>query len=273
MARSRRFSADERAAIKKWLDDSYRLYTRPEYIKSDPVQFVHQYRDPTDQEVVGLIAASLAYGNVTSIHRSVNNVLQRLTETPAQFLMESDVNIIRRVLTGFRHRWTGENELGDLLVGMQHAIRESGGLGSLFMANDPGQGDVMKPLTAWVYSLLKGNNARGKPLLSDPAGGSACKRLHLYLRWMVRKDVIDAGCWPGIDPSRLIMPIDTHIFGFARTYGFTRRRAADGKAAREITDMFASVCPEDPVRYDFCLTRPGIIDGWRPDARPPWYSN
>ena len=94
--------------------------------------------------------------------------------------------------------------------------------------------------------------------MPDPSKGSACKRLALYLRWMVRNDEVDPGGWKMVDPSALLIPLDTHMFNICTTLGLCSRKAADGRSAIEITEAFKKVCPEDPVRYDFALTRFGI---------------
>jgi len=270
VANAKRFTAEEIAAMHVWLDRLYAQYTTRKNLGTDPIQFVHRYQFPADQEVAGLIAASLAYGNVTSIHRSVAEVLTRMQSAPSDFLLSCGEKEIRRIMAGFRHRWTGEDELSDLLIGIKRVITEHGRLGTLFLAVDDQGPDVMTGLKHWVNALQRGLPLRRKNLLSDPARSSACKRLHLYVRWMVRCDTIDVGCWKGVDPSRLLIPLDTHIFGFARMCGFTRRNAPDGRAVNEITSVFRRICPQDPVRYDFALTRPGIIDGWRPGSQTPW---
>lgn len=257
--------------MRDWLESLYHAYHHPSHLGSDPLQFVHRYRDPADQEIVGLIAASLAYGNVTSINRSIEEVLRRMPGSPAEFLRANDEQNLRRTMAGFRHRWTGPDELADVLVGVRRAIQAYGSLGRLFVALDAPGEDLGITLARWVGTLRGARSLRRKELLSDPARNSASKRLHLYLRWMVRKDAIDPGSWSGIDPARLIMPLDTHIFAFARACRLTRRTTPDGRAAREITEVFRRIRPDDPVRYDFSLTRPGIIDGWRPGRRAPWH--
>lgn len=272
MVEVRRFKSGEITAMHSWLDRLHETYHTRKHLGTDPIQFVHRYHLPADQEVAGLIAASLAYGNVASIHRSTAEVLNRMHLAPAEFLASTGETDIRRIMAGFRHRWTGEDELGDLLIGIKRVAAEHGSLGQLFLAVDEKGPDVMAGLTHWVDSLRRGLPQRRKNLLSDPARSSACKRLHLYLRWMVRRDAIDVGCWKGVDPARLLIPLDTHIFGFARACGFTRRTVPDGRAVNEVTAVFRRICPEDPVRYDFSLTRPGIIDGWRPGNQSPWRS-
>lgn len=256
--------------IRDWLEQGYAKYHRTEWIGTDPIMYLHRYHVPVDQEIAGLIAASLAYGNVTAINASIAKVLAAMQPSPRQFLEATGEAEIRRAFRGFRHRWTDGAALAALLTGMQRVIREHGSLGMAFAAGDEGEDNIMIPLARWVRRLKQGQQPESRGLLSDPERGSACKRLHLYMRWMVRKDVIDPGCWSGVEAGRLLIPLDTHVYRFARACGFTRRNAADGKTAAEITGKFRMICPGDPVKYDFSLTRPGIVDGWQPEQGMKW---
>ncbi len=248
-----------RPALRRTLEDLYARYHRRCFIGTDPVSFVHAFKDAGDQELVGLIAASLAYGNVRSIHASIRRVLDRMGPSPRAFLADASDRALQQSMRGFRHRWTCDRAMTNLLAGMRDVIRDHGGLGRAFRACDRPDADIRATLADWVRMLSRGRPPPGRNLLADPSAGSACKRLFLYLRWMVRRDEIDPGCWPGISPARLKVPLDTHVFMFARAHGMTRRRTADARTVDEITRALQRVSPEDPVRYDFALTRPGIL--------------
>ena len=241
----------------------YQRYHKPAFIGSDPLLFVHNYPDQRDREPVGLIAASLAYGNVKTINASIARVLSRLSASPGDFLLRTPDPELRKLMAGFRHRWTNDVAIANLLIGMRHVTREFGSLGAAFERGYTPGGDILLALRRWVVLLTQHNMPVKKELLSDPDGGSACKRLHLYLRWMVRRDEVDPGCWSRIDPADLLMPLDTHIQQFARKVRFTRRAAADHRTVIEITRHFRRLCPRDPLRYDFALTRFGMKEGWR----------
>lgn len=257
--------------IRRGLDENFNKYHHPKWIGTDPIKFVHAFNEPRDQEIVGLIAASLAYGNVTAINASIQRVLIPMQQSPHSFLMESSDRALLKAYKGFRHRWTDERAVVALMAGMRQVIIEYGSLGEAFHDQDDGDPDITKPLAGWVRLLKSGQARQSKDLLSDPERNSACKRLHLYLRWMVRKDGIDPGCWKGIiSPSRLLIPLDTHVYRLARTCRFTNRNSADRKTTEEITGAFRVISPEDPVKYDFSMTRPGIIDGWLPAGKIPW---
>ncbi|RLD93208.1 MAG: TIGR02757 family protein, partial [Aquificota bacterium] len=214
---------------------------------------------PRDREVVGLIASSLAYGRVQQILRNVAWVLERLTPSPAAFLEASSIRELEVLAKGFRHRFTTEEELALLLKGMRGVIRRWDSLYQGFCRGIGERDTTFVPaLSRFVDLLAVEGGGRPSSLLPDPKRGSACKRLHLFLRWMVRKDAVDPGGWEGLGAHRLIIPLDTHMHNISLGLGLTQRRHADLKAALEITHAFRRVAPEDPVRYDFVLTRWGI---------------
>jgi uncharacterized protein (TIGR02757 family) len=241
---------------RRTLENLYRAYARKEFIHPDPIEFVYR-ADPPDREIVGLAAALLAYGRVGQILKSVENVLDRL-KSPAT-VQTASLSELRRCFSGFKHRFTVGDEVAGLLFGAGRIIRQSGSLGQ-FVASHISSSDktVLKAMTALTDALVDGSNGLCRGLVSDPRKGSACKRLNLYFRWMVRKDDVDPGGWP-ISPAKLIVPLDTHMHRFALTEGLTTRKAADMKTALQITAEFRKLSPEDPIKYDFALTRLGIL--------------
>lgn len=255
----RRTNHPDPVSMKAWLDRLYDQYHRPEFLGTDPLVFVHHYAEPLEQEVVALIAASLAYGKVASINASIQKALIIMGRSPRDYVAGARAAQWQKDFARFRHRWTDGAAMIQLLAGMRRLIVEHGSLGHGFRAVDQPGAPITDTLAHWVDHLMRDVPRSGKALLADPRRGSACKRLHLYLRWMVRSDAIDPGCWrTHVDTSRLMMPLDTHIFRFCRASGFTCRRAADGKTVDEITACFRRINLADPVRYDFALTRPGI---------------
>lgn len=241
----------------------YRRYNRKECIHPDPLEFVHRYDEAADREIVGLIAACLAYGRVRQILNSVAGVLERMKPSPSRFLLKSPRVDLERTFQDFRHRFTGGAELAAFLGSVRETLLEFGSLEACFLAGSrSGDATVSPALEAFAHRLhgCSLNGLTGM-LVPKPVRGSACKRLHLFLRWMVRKDEVDLGVWKGVDPSGLLVPLDTHMFRIARALGLTARRQPDLRAAEEITAAFRTLCPGDPVRYDFALTRLGIRDG------------
>jgi uncharacterized protein (TIGR02757 family) len=149
-----------------------------------------------------------------------------------------------------------------LLCGLQRILKTYGSLEACFAAGMGRQDRTVLPgLSAFARKLADASSGRACSLLPDPGKGSACKRLHLFLRWMVRRDAVDPGGWEALSPSQLIVPVDTHMHRIGRALGFTGRKQADQKTAVEITEGFRAFSRRDPVKYDFCLTRLGI----RPD--------
>jgi len=243
-------------ALHPHLERLYLRWNRPEYVSPDPLQFLREYPDPSDREIVGLVASSLAFGNVKQIIRSIELVLAQMPQ-PSRWLSAASPRTIRSSFQGFRHRYVTGHELATMLIGAKRIREKHGSLGACLghyvNADDV---DVCNALGKFVVTL---NGAGTKNyLVPEPLRGSACKRLHLYLRWMVRADAVDPGGWNLVSPRLLLMPVDTHIHRIATQLGITERRAADIRTAREITAAFRLIAPHDPVRYDFALTRLGI---------------
>lgn len=254
----------------RWLEQLAGKYHDPRFIPPDPLQRVRAYPDPADREVVGLIASALAYGNVKAILRGVGEIERRVGDHPARALIDSPPAKLQRHLDDCRYRVTSGPQLAALLIAARSMIRRHGSLHRSFvLCCQPSMPDAREALGRWVESM---HVAAGQPLphlLPDPAKGSACKRLFLYLRWMVRCDAVDPGGWAGVAPRLLIAPVDTHMHSVARQLGWTGRKQANLATALEITAALRRHRPDDPLRYDFALTRPGIRNEPMPVMDPP----
>jgi uncharacterized protein (TIGR02757 family) len=239
------------------LEKLYRRYNRRRYVSPDPLEVLYRYDDPADREVAGLVAACLAYGRVAQILRSVNVVLDRLGEAPARRLSDLRAAQLERMFSDFKHRFQTGKELSAMLCGTADVLRREGALERAFLAGAGSDGcDVLGGLEA-LTSRLDPAKVCGH-LLPRPSTGSACKRLHLYLRWMVRRDAVDPGGWHHTKAVSLVVPLDTHMHNIGTRLGAISRRSANFASAQELTAAFRRICPEDPVRYDFSLTRLGI---------------
>ena len=253
-------------ALRPHLDRLYAQWNRPEFISPDPLQFAIGHKDLADREITGLIASSLAFGNVKQILASIRSVLDRVPQ-PAHWLDGATPRQIIETFADFRHRYSTGAELAALLTGAKYLREEFGSLGAALHAGmNEDEDDISPALARFVAALKSLGGTRENYLLPDPARGSACKRLHLYLRWMVRCDDVDPGGWPFIPASKLLIPVDTHIHRLATRLRLTGRNAADLRTSREITAAFRLIAPEDPVRYDFALTRLGIRSDTTPDC-------
>jgi uncharacterized protein (TIGR02757 family) len=256
---------EDRAA----LEGLYRRLNRRCFVEPDPLQFLYGYPDIRDRELAALVASALAYGRVAGILKSVSLVLEILGPSPHAFLMSASRRRLLEGLSGFRHRFSTGEDVADLLWSARDVIRSCGSLEACFLSGlSPSHDSVLPALSSFVGSL-RASGGRDGFLLARPEKGSACKRWHLFLRWMVRRDEVDPGGWNRVPPSMLIVPLDTHMHRIGARLGGTSRRQADAKAAMEVTDMFRLIAPDDPVRYDFCLTRLGI----RSDADPDEFFN
>ena len=241
---------------KERLEALYSAYNRRGYVHPDPLEVLYDFTDPLDVEVAGFIASSLAYGNVKQILRSVSMVLTKMGPCPSAFLLHSPFNRIADTFSDFKHRFTTGQDLARLLWGMRRVMERHGSLQKCFMSRlHRDDHTVIPALSAFVEHIFPGGCDF---LIPAPGKGSACKRLNLFLRWMVRHDDVDPGGWDGVPPSKLLVPLDTHMHRIAMKLGLTKRKQADLRTAMEITEAFRKVSPSDPVRYDFVLTRFGI---------------
>jgi uncharacterized protein (TIGR02757 family) len=245
--------------LKGALDSLYEKYNRCIFVHPDPLEFLYRYDDPSDREIVGLIASSLAYGRVAQILKSVSSVLERMSPSPSSYIERSSAKKIVAGFSGFKHRFTTGGELSEMLVGIKTVHEKYGSLYACFKEGFENDSDTVIPaLQKFTEELGDGFDCRQNSLLPQPERGSACKRLHLFLRWMVRSDEVDPGDWEGIPSSKLVVPLDTHMHRICRALGLTKRRQADMKTALEITESFKCIVPDDPVQYDFTLTRLGM---------------
>jgi uncharacterized protein (TIGR02757 family) len=261
-------------SLKNFLD---RLYTTFDVrsLAPDPLQLVRDFDDPRDQEIAGFIASSLAYGRVERILFSVERVLSMMDGEPYTFVVHFDPVKDTQRFEGFVHRFNRGRDVACLLFFLRQVIDRYGSLEAMFLdgyrAEDK---DVGCGLARFVDGFLGcdcspfyGNgilppDAGVRFFLPSPVDGSACKRLNLFLRWMVRRgsDGLDLGVWRGLSPSKLVMPVDTHVAWIARHLGLTGRKQAGWRMAVELTELFRTFDAEDPVKYDFALCHWGMLE-------------
>ena len=233
-------------------------------IEPDPLQLVLRYDDPRDQEVAGLIAAAFAYGRADVIVRNIGALLDAMTPSPYRYVAAFSEKEAGKRFATFAYRFHKTEDLVALLSCIAKAIKQHGSLGALFeKCYDERDKDIGPSLTRFSQELL-GNRqpATGnlRYLITSPEDGSACKRMNLFLRWMVRRTPPDLGLWTFVDPAKLVVPLDTHVHRIARFLGLTRKKTANWKTARALTDRLATFDAADPIRYDFALCRLGILD-------------
>ena len=219
-------------------------------------------------EIAAFLAADLAYGRVQQIQKSLADLLGRMGESPYAFVRNFDEQR-RAKLKDFKHRFTTGDDISDLLELLRDILDKFSSIEKFFVQGyNPGDKNIIPALSKFCDSLcaMYASKHRGqvspglKYLLASPAGGSACKRLNLFLRWMVRNDDVDAGLWKSVDRARLIVPVDVHMSRLCRILGLYSRKTVSLSTAVKITESFAEIEPADPVKYDFALTRIGILD-------------
>ena len=254
--------------IREVLQKLYAKYNRRECISPDPLQFVCRYTNPSDMEVAGFLAASLAYGRVEQIQKSLTELLQLMGPSPFDFVRNFDKQKSDS-LDGFKHRFTTGRDITDLLSLLKDVLADYGSIEKFFVRGySKGDKNIIGALSNFCQLLLemyteKHNRPAGRGLrylLVSPVGGSACKRLNLFLRWMVRDDDVDAGLWKSIPPLALVVPVDVHMARLCRILGFYQQKTVSLSAVLKITDSFAQIEPSDPVKYDFALSRIGILE-------------
>lgn len=258
---------------RRLLDRLARSYSS-DFLDTDPLGLVRAWDDPADREIAALLAAGLAYGRVRSIRASLRDLFARMGTRPSRFVDAMDPRRDSRRFDGFVHRFTTGRAVAVLLWRVRRAREAAGSLERCFVDGDPDPfGVTVGPaIDAFVTGLFAGEalplggpadpdaEAGARWLVPAPAGGSACKRTCLFLRWMVRPDDgLDCGVWTGVRPARLVLPLDTHLRRVVRALGWSRRATAGWGMALEATACLRRLDPDDPVRFDFALSRLGIL--------------
>lgn len=235
-------------------------------LDADPLARVRPFQAPADREAAAWLAALLAYGRVASILASLDDLFARMPEGPGAFLAGFDLARDGGRLEGFVHRWTRGEDISRALAATRAVIERHGSLEAAFVAgDDPATPDVGPALRAFAGALFEaappGPRDRAlRWLIPRFGGGSAAKRLCLFLRWVVRPDDgLDLGLWGRPKPGRLIVPLDTHVLRIGGYLGLTERKTGDARAALEVTDGLRRLDVEDPLRYDFAISHLGIL--------------
>lgn len=245
------------------------------HLTNDPLSFCHRFSTPEDQEIAGLIASSFAYGGVKIILRTLEKIFAVVGTSPRLYVERFSPKKELPRFDGFKHRFNDSRDLCALFLAARQMIEENGSVQSFFRQGYRSDAEDIGPalisysqrVTAMNYSAVFDSpqppaNSYFPFFFPSPEGGSACKRLCMYLRWMVRPaDGIDLGIWSEVSPSKLIIPVDTHIQKISRNLGLTTRKQADFRMAREITAALRRLDPNDPVKYDFSLCHLGISEG------------
>jgi uncharacterized protein (TIGR02757 family) len=259
-------------SLKHHLDTFLDNFPRERHLENDPVQFVRLYENPADREIVGLIASALAYGNVKIVLRTVRKALDYLGPSPSRTIASFDPRADARRLRGFYHRFNTSRDLAVMFWIIRRTLEEYGSLEAAFSSGlAASAADTSLALDNFAEILLGFGHEQFYPreelkrrvgvrfFFPNPSQGSACKRMNLYLRWMVRpEDGIDCGLWTSVAPRQLVIPLDTHIARISGYIGLTNMRTAGWGMALDITRSLRKLHSDDPLRYDFALCHLGI---------------
>lgn len=255
--------------LKPKLHKLYRKYCKEEFYKEDPIIFPKRFKKEEDIEVVGLIASSLAYGKVTLFLPVIEKILQKMGNSPSVFLENFDLKKDAEKFSNIYYRFSRPEDIIAFIYAISKAIKYRGRLKNLFMDNFNSNVTIKEAITGFVHyfshidlSEIYKNNTKPKGYLHffpSPKNGSACKRINLFLRWMVRDRDIDFGIWKEVEKSKLIIPLDTHVARISRCLGLLTRNSADWMAAEELTNNLKRLDSADPLKYDFALCHVGII--------------
>jgi uncharacterized protein (TIGR02757 family) len=238
---------------------------------TDPIQIVRRFTSQDDREVVGFLAASLAFGRVLSVLQSIERVLKIMGPHPARFTRSFDPVREGGAFAGIVHRWTRGPDVTALIWLMQQMIERSGSLEGFFLeGHDPAGIDVGNALDSFSSRALALDirAAYGRVpkrpgvhyFFPRPSAGSGCKRLNLFLRWMIRRDALDLGVWSRVSQAQLVVPLDTHVIRVGRCLQLTRYTSPGWRMARDITESLRQLDPADPVKYDYALCHLGMMN-------------
>jgi uncharacterized protein (TIGR02757 family) len=252
------------------LDGLYRDFNREDSV-SDPIQRVRPFADAADREIAGFCAAALAFGRVASVLASIDRLFAIMGPHPARFVRAFDPGAPHPELRAMVHRWTKGEDLAALLWILRQMLERSGSIESFLLeGDDPASPDLSAALDSFSTRALALDIKRAygrvprRPgvcyFFPRPSTGSACKRLNLFVRWMVRRDEVDLGVWTRVSPSRLIVPLDTHVIRLGRCLRLTRYTSPGWKMAADITASLRRLDAGDPVRFDFSLCHVGMMN-------------
>ena len=237
------------------LDALVLKYENEDFIKDDPVQFIHRFGTKKDIELAGFIASLLAYGNRVQFIKKLDDlIINRVQNEPLNFVL----NFEPKMIGDFSYRFGKPNDFISIFKILRELYSSSDGLEELFRHGHE-QGRIFETVVDYFYARADKNVGHGfYHMIPNPYNGGAMKRMCMFLRWMVRKSCVDKGIWTFMKPSELYIPLDVHVGRISRQMGLLKRNVNDFKAVEELTNQLKEFCPEDPVKYDFALFAYGV---------------
>jgi uncharacterized protein (TIGR02757 family) len=252
--------------LKKILDQKVRQYNKLDFIEKDPICIPHKFKKQQDIEIAAFFAAIFAWGNRTTIINKSNELLERMDHAPYDFCIHHQPKDLKKLL-GFVHRTFNDTDALYCVEFFKNHYTKNETLETAFFENQITRKKIDNVEFALIhfqsyFMSLEDAPKRTQKHIASPATGSTCKRLNMFLRWMVRKDKqgVDFGLWNSIRPASLIIPIDVHVARVSRALGILKRPQTDWLAAMELTEYCRTLDPKDPVKYDFALFSLGVIE-------------
>lgn len=236
------------------LDRLVEKYDNEDFIKDDPVQFLHKFKNKKDIEIAAFIASLLAYGSRKQFIKKLDLLFEIAENEPLNFIQNFESGIIGN----FNYRFGKPNDFISIFESLKELYNTSEGLEELF-AHSYNQNKLFEGVTDYFYARASENVGQGfYHMIPNPRNGGAMKRMCMLLRWMVRKSCVDVGIWKFMTPAQLYIPLDVHVGNVSRKVGLLTRKANDFKAVIELTENLRQFCPEDPIKYDFALFGYGV---------------
>jgi uncharacterized protein (TIGR02757 family) len=246
--------------LKEFLDSKVETYNQPSFIKDDPICIPHLFIKKQDIEITGFFAAVFAWGNRKTIINKSKELMQLMNMQPHEFCLNQDLGRLKRLL-GFKHRTFNSTDLLYFVEFLQYHYRNNDSLETAFTKWGTNVEHMLTGFHHYFFSL-EDVPPRTKKHIATPEKRSNCKRLNMFLRWMVRDDNkgVDFGIWKNIKPSQLICPVDVHVARVAKRLNLLQRKQTDWNAAIELTEELRKLDPDDPVKYDFALFGLGVME-------------
>ncbi len=252
---------DSKSSLKDFLDSKVLQYNQASFIKEDPICIPHSFSKKQDIEIAGFFAAVFAWGNRTTIIQKSFELMKLMGNTPHEFCLQHQEQDLKRLIH-FKHRTFNATDLLYFISFLKYHYEKHDSLESAFTI--PKEKEMEARLTQFheYFFSLEDAPSRTRKHIATPYKGSSCKRLNMFLRWMVRKDKagVDFGIWKKIQPVELICPIDLHVARVAKRFQLLDRKQTDWQAAVELTNYLKTLDPKDPVKYDYALFGLGVME-------------
>lgn len=250
--------------LKKKLNIAYKSFDKSK-ISPDPLEFLHRYKNPRDIEISGIISSTFAYGNIKQIMSILEKIHKIMGQSPYDFVLNFNLNKDRNKFNNIYHRFFSDNDIVTLFAVLNEIINTYSSIKYMFLLYDFDKDSNLKNSISFFSQNFKHRIKKYSTLTQglkfmfpDPLSGSACKRMNLFLRWMIRKDELDFGIWEEFLPNKLVIPIDTHIAKISKQIGLTKLKTVNWNMAEEITNNLKKFDKNDPVKYDFALCHIGM---------------